>query len=182
MDVIKIVKMAELEVFSRTLKEKIGNNCFDFLDEEQIILLSIAKRLLTKATPPFSAICIDYSFMLLPASKALEEHLRKIAKKLELIKKETDDIGRVFDGKDAHIKLRDKNEYRGVPKRILGTWNSCRNDLLHYKKRFFVKTIDDAKKKFEEVLEIMRISYEAYIDPYFHPATNPLDEIPNPVK
>ncbi len=153
--------------FCNGLREKLGNPCLDFLEENQVNLLILTKRLLKLKFPFVPVVCLDYSFVLTPSIKAFEGYLEKLIQEKNLRESENDGIGTVFGGKKkdkVFTKLRDAKIYRDVPGTILTEWNRCRGRVLHYNPTFFLKTVTEAEKRYEQILEIIKESYEAYFE------------------
>ena len=151
----------------KILEKKLGTPCFNFLEENQMLLFVFTQLLLIIEGRRILNIhvlkshCIDYAFILTPAIKGFEGYLKKLIKEKDL----GTDIGVVFGGKKSdkvYTELRD-NDYDATPKVVLAEWIDCRNRTLHYNKTFFVKSIDEATQIYRRILEIIKESYEAYI-------------------
>jgi hypothetical protein len=157
---------------AKIIEKKLGTSCFNFLEENQMLLFVLTQILLVLEAKRIMGIhvfrnhCIDYAFVLTPAIKGFEGYLKKLIREQDLWQRDGDDIGVVFGGKKSdkvYTKLRD-DDYNATPKVILAEWINCRNRTLHYNKRFFVKSIEEATQIFRRILEIMKESYEAYVE------------------
>lgn len=149
------------------LKEKLGNQCFLFLEENQVNLFILTQRLLISKLSFAPVVCIDHSYALTPAIKAFEGYLEKLIQEKDLKERKDDRIGTVFGGKKnekVYTKLKDAKTYRDVPSSILTEWNLCRGRVVHYNPTFFLKNAIEARKKYERILDIIKEGYEAYFE------------------
>ncbi|NTW89697.1 MAG: hypothetical protein HGB37_02190 [Candidatus Moranbacteria bacterium] len=83
----------------------------------------------------------DYSFLLLPAAKALEGTMKKALikmgyiKDIELKENPSINVGGIFNpvgNTNISNNLKDKNRDKSVPHEIYATYQQCRNHILHY--------------------------------------------------
>ena len=171
-DIINILKV----FYSRNeirLKKKIGHNTYLFIDKYHRKLLqdSILMNTIFAAQDVYSRALNDFSIIVFPSAKAMEGYIKKLLLFLKLITEEDlksnpyKSIGRILDGDDIKNRLLDKKRDKSIPKLLSAQWDLCRNQIMHFDtgRPDFIKK-EDASTKIENIYEVMKKSFRAFID------------------
>lgn len=179
---LRPILVNRLKTHAKPLVERIGNDCFGFLgiNLQRKLMASIVIRgiflsyfddVKSDVIKPLDlVICGDYSFIVLPAAKALEGFIVNLLIKLKLTKKSEIKkdpyvrIGRIINSEQFERKVVDKR-YRYVPKELQVEWDKSRNAILHYDVIDPVDlTLKQASEKIDRIIEVIGQTYTAFVE------------------
>lgn len=164
------------------VEKKLGWELFTFLNQKEIFRntldllitsLSITEGFKGKFYIRPIGYQREFSYVVAPTAKALEGVLLAIAHEKNIISQADLDkgllIGKIYDnlnGKQAVAKtfvLKEKD--KRLVDTIYGNWVRSRNKVLHYDEDFFVKSMTEATKLVDDIIETMRLAFQIFIGP-----------------
>ncbi len=168
---IRFEKTYKVRWLSKEFDEFVGQDLIDLRND------AYALASLWQSSPSVPTVH-DYSFIVVPMSKAYEGFLKKIlmrygvVEELKFAEKPDESINKYFNPKDGtsekiYIHLRDARRDKAVPHEIFATYQEYRNQLVHYDthRDTRVSTADDAKFMIRRIETVILRTYAALNPP-----------------
>lgn len=136
------------------------SRCIDLLATSQMLLGSIEGKV-------FISIGVkrEFSYIVSPASKALEGTLLAIALRRKMITQADIDrgikIGEIYPDKAKKFVLKDKE--KSTVTYIFSNYQMFRNKVLHFDEDHFVNNVPEAEELIDGIYKTIRLTYQTFV-------------------